>query len=87
MVTKETALSVSTVCNEISTVKDSIELLTSDQELEEVSLWVNKKGTDEDGLTPSLTREIAIEALEKQLKVLESVYAALNEKAKEEANN
>jgi hypothetical protein len=85
MITQTTAQDISLVCVEINDTKLAIELFSGDKKPE--IPFINVAGSQEDeGITILLTYEIAKEALEKQLKVLEAEYAALNEKAIEEAN-
>jgi hypothetical protein len=86
MITQETAQGISSVYDEIGSAKLAIELLSGGKELEISFINVATSGEDE-GITVLLAREIAKEALEKQIKVLEAEYAALNEKAKEEADS
>jgi len=84
MIAQTTAQGISEVCSQIGDAKIAIELLSIDKRPETPFINVADSPEDE-GITVLLTREVAKEALEKQIKVLEAEYAALNEKAKEEA--
>lgn len=84
MITEETAFGISSVCSQITDTKLAIELFSDGKKPETPFINVAGKRGD-DGITVLLDHDIAKETLEKQLKVLETEYAALNEKALEEA--
>lgn len=86
MITGRTAHGISNVCSQIAEAKLAIELLDGDKKPEIPFINV-ASAPEDDGITVLLTREIAKETLEKQIKFLESSYAALNAKAMEEANS
>jgi len=84
MITQATAKRIDWVCDEIRNCKIAIaQIKKEDRTL--VYINVKKPGKD-DWITPQLTGEIVVEALRKQLKVLDAEYASLNKKALEEAN-
>jgi hypothetical protein len=86
MLTQKTAQNIYEVCDEINSTKSAIYFLSGDKK--PVAPIINvAENTSDDGITVVLVHEIAKEALEKQLKILEAEYAALNKKAIEEVNS
>jgi len=82
MITQDTAQRIDDICDEISACKNALELFKGEKPPELDLVTENEKG---ETTAIFFTKEIAEEAVEKQLKVLEAERIALNEKAYKEA--
>jgi hypothetical protein len=87
MISKLTAMKIHGICDEIDACKQALAMMKGKKAMytDTPSIYFAYENKDKDGFSVLLLRDIAKEAVEKQLKALEGEYSALNNDALTEA--